>query len=281
MQRTPKSGQQVKYSSYPNLTIEPEADDSLMRNINLRKRKNPEEIHFQEMKDALLQSFKEMMNTEIAEIKNQNVKILESNKEIIGLLQINATSYKEISNRVEVLETKHATALKRISDLEVQLNSIQKKMINNMVEIRNIPREDGEDLKEIVETICNTIQTQQIKNANIYRRGKSNAPIIIEYEEPKERDILLKAFKMYNSAKRDNPLNTESIGYGGMKSKIYISEYLTPMSKKILAAGRNLVKNGSFKYCWTSQGNVLLRKEEGQPALIINSLNQIDELTSI
>ncbi|XP_028163174.1 uncharacterized protein LOC114354806 [Ostrinia furnacalis] len=214
MQRTPEPEHQVKYSSYPNLTIEPEAGNSFVRNINLRKRKtNPEETQFEEMKSALMESFKEMMNSEMAEIKNQNLKILETNNEMIKLLQINATSYKEITGRVEALETKHETAMKRISDLEAQLNSIQKKMNSNMVEIRNVPRADGEDLKEIVTNICTSIKTQPINNANIYRRGKNNAPIIIEYKESKERDILLKAFKKYNGDNKDNPLNTESVGY--------------------------------------------------------------------
>lgn len=52
-----------------------------------------------DIKDALLQSFKEMMTSEISEIKEQNKSILESNNEILKLLQISAANYKEISNR--------------------------------------------------------------------------------------------------------------------------------------------------------------------------------------
>lgn len=280
MEHSSKPGQQVKYSSYPDLTTEPQEDVNLIKNINLRKRKNPQQIQFEEMKDALMQSFKEMINSEISDIKNQNSKLIESNNEIIKLLQINATNYKEISDRVETLEKKNEASLQRIGELEAQLHGIQKKITKNMVEIRNIPKKDNEDVKEIVKTICNTLQTQNVENANIYRRGKNNAPIIIEYEEHKDREILLHAFKKYNKERKDNQLNTASLGYGGMKLKIYISEFLTPTSKKILAAGRDLVKNGSFKYCWTSRGNILLRKDEGQPALTVNSLKQIQELTS-
>lgn len=280
MQRTPKSGHQVKCSSFPDLSVEAIQDENFIRNINIRKRKNPELDQFIEIKYSLLQTIKEMFNSEMLEIKNQNMKIMETNNEIIKLLQKNEANYKELREKVEILEKSNATAIEHIRDLEVQLNDVQKSMSKNKIEIRNVPREENENSKELVKNIYTALQVEYVNDVNIYRKGKFNAPIIIEYHDLKEKDMLLKAFKRYNSANKDNPLNTENIGFGRVKSKIYISEYLTPMSKKLLGAARDLVKNGTFKYCWTSRGNILLRKEEGRPAIVIKSLNQIKELIS-
>lgn len=281
MQRTPNASLQVKYSSHPDLSIESSDDQiNLIRNINIRKRKNPEEEHFKEIKDSLLQSFKEMMSSEIAELKEQNKNILESNNEILKLLQINAVNYKEISNRVEVLETKNTEALQRIDELELQLNFIQKKITTNIVEIRNIPRNDNEDVQDIVKKLYNVLQTPYVKTLHVYRKGKDNAPLIIEHSGTSERETLLKAFKKFNTVNKDNPLNSENLGVHGRKARVYISEPLTFTSKKVLAAGRDLVRNGIYKFCWTSRGNILLRKEEGAPAIVIRSLNQIKDLTS-
>lgn len=280
MSSTPKPGQ-GKYSSNPDLYMEHQEDESLIRNINIRKRKNSEQTQFLEMKDSLMQSFKEMMNCEIGELKNQNLKIIESNKEILKQLQLNVVSYKEISDRVKSLELQNKTTLTRISDLELQLHIIQKKLTKNMIEIRNIPRNSNENVKEVVKKICNVLQTPHMNDAVIYRKGKNNAAITVEFEQAKDRDIILKAFKKYNNEKKDDYLNTEVLGFEGVKSRVYISECLTPMTKKIFAAGRELVKNGIFKYCWVSRGNVLLRKEEGQPALVVKSVEQISELSSI
>lgn len=279
MQRTPKATQQVKYSSHPDLSVETSDDQiNLIRNINIRKRKNPEEEQLKDLKDSLLQSFKEVMSSEIAELKEQNKGILESNAEILKLLQINAANYKEISNRVEVLETRNTELLQRIDELELQLNFMQKKITSNIVEIRNIPRNENEDLQDIVKKLCNIVHTPYVNTSHVYRRGKDNAPIVIEYTGTSERVTLMKALKKYNTDNKDNPLNSENLGISGHKARIYLSEPLTFTSKKVLAAARDLVKNGIYKYCWTSRGNILLRKEEGAPAIVIKSLNQITDL---
>lgn len=280
MQRTPKSGHNFMYSSHPNLAMEPQVDEGLIKNINLRKRKNPEQTQFQDLEDSLKKSLKEMLNTEIEEIKIQNSRIIESNNEIIKLLQLNANNHKELTDRIVTLESKNASAFDRIIELETQLNNIQKKMIKNVIEVRNIPREVNENVKELVNTICDTLEIQHIKDANIYRKGKNNGPIIIECKEAKEKEVLLKGVKRYNVENKGDPLNTENLGLTGMKARVYISESLTPISKKILGAGRDLVRSGTYKYCWTYRGNVLLRKDDGQPALVINSLKQIEDLTS-
>lgn len=280
MQRTPKSGQNILYSSHPNLTMGTKEDEELIKNINLRKRKNPEQTQFQDLEDSLKKSIKETLNSEIEEIRMQNSRLIESNNEIIKLLQLNASNHKELSDRLVTLESKNTTALERINELETQLNSIQKKMMINMIEIRNIPREDKEDVKELVNTICNTLEIQHLKDANIYRKGKGNAPIIIECKQVKEKEELLKGVKKYNREKKADPLNTERLGLTGIKSRVYISECLSSLSKKLLIASRDLVKNGTYKYCWISRGNVLLRKDDGQPAIVINSLKQIEDLTS-
>lgn len=59
------------------------------------------------------------MSFEIAELKEQKKNILESNNEILKLLQIITAHFKEISNRVEVLETRNTEALQRIDELEL------------------------------------------------------------------------------------------------------------------------------------------------------------------
>lgn len=281
MQRTPKSGQKDKYSTCPDLSVDLNEEESSVRNINLRKRKNSEEVQLLEIKDSIMQSIREMMNSEIAEIKNQNTQIIQSNNEILKLLQTNATNYKEVTEKMKTLEIDNAVAMKRINELENQLDVIQKKIIKNVIEIRNIPKKANEDVKKLVKSIYNTLQIQETNDMNIYRKGNNNGPIVIEYHESTEKDTLLKAFKKYNASHKDNYLNTEKIGFGGDKSRIYISESLTSLSKKFLAAGRDLVKNGTFKYCWTSRGNVLLRKDEGKPPIVIKSLNQIKDLISI
>lgn len=282
MLRSPNSETPMKFLSQPNLAaVSLTEEQEAIRNVNLRKRKNPEQDHLADMKEDLLRSFKEMMNTEIAVIKQQNSKLLESNAEIIKLLEISASNYKEISNRVQVIEYNHVAAIERINDLENELNVMQKQLLKNTVEIRNMPYAEKEQVHDIVKTIYNKLNLPAIEDkATVYRRGKNNGPIIIEYTDTKNKEVLLKAVKKYHSENKDKPLNSEILGIDGETTKIYISESLTPMSRKILAAARELVKNGAYKYCWVSRGNILLRKEDGKPAIVVKSLNQVRDLLS-
>lgn len=277
MQRSP-----IKSSSHPDLTLENVSQDQVsVRNVNTRKRRNPDEQQLEDLKSDLLKSFKEMMATEMAVIKLQNNEILQSNLEIKKQLEENAANYKDIRDRVLTLETKHEEAIERINLLETQVNVLQKQLLRNTIEIRNIPQHDNEDVQNIVKNVYNTLKIPPIdEHTAIYRRGKKKGPIVIEYQNTTNKEVLLKAVKKYNSVNKDKPLSTNDLGFTGAFSRVYISESLTFMSKKILAAARELTKNGSYKYCWASRGNILLRKEDGQPAIVINSLNQLKDFTS-
>lgn len=141
--------------------------------------------------------------------------------------------------------------------------------------IINIPPEE-KDVHSVVNIVYNVLDLQPINaQTNIYRRGKNFGPIVIEYQDEKEKEILIKAVKKYNKENKDKPLTTDKLGVCGASSKVYISEALTHMAKKILTSARVLVKNGSYKHCWISRDNILLRKEDGQPAIVLKSLNQI------
>lgn len=275
------TGQTNIYSSQSNLnqisaSVEDQED---VRSINLRKRKKSDQDYFKYMNEEMIHTLKELINKEIGEIKNQNSKILESNTQIIKLLEINAANYKELNNKMLILENKHKEATERISELEKQLNGIHKQIIKNTLEIRNLPKTENENLQEVVNTIYKTLNLEQIDGTTkIYRKGKNNGSILIEYQDYKKKDALLKTFKKYNSENKDKPLCTDDLGAGGNNSRVYISEPLTQLSKKIFKAARELVNNGLYKYCWTSRGNVLLRKEEGHNLIVVKSLSQIKDL---
>lgn len=74
-----------------------------------------------------------------------------------------------------------------------------------MVEIRNIPETNNEDVQYIVKKVYKILQIPQIIKSNIYRRGKNNSSIIIEYSGTSERETLLNAIKTYNFENKENP----------------------------------------------------------------------------
>lgn len=280
MQRTPTSGQSL-HSSQPNLCTDKDEACGI-RNINIKKRKNTADHEsIIDLKESLLQSFKEMFNAEVAEMKKQNDKILESNAEIMKLLQENTKNYTILNEKVNVLESELATTVKRLNDLDLQVHELQKQQNKSMLEIRNVPRNNKENLQEIVTKLYETLSLKSDlpNDSEIFRRGNNEkASIIIKFKSMKEKDYLTNAIKKFYKDK-GNKLNSKHLGVQGNQVNVYISEPLTYITKGLLESARDLIKKGIYKYCWTSRGNVLIRKDNGTPAIVIRSLGQIKDLT--
>lgn len=281
-QRTPKTGMSSLYFSQPDLSSQSSQmeEPEFIKKMNLKKRKNDYDLA-EDLKESLTKSFKDMLNNEVTEMKQQNLQILKSNTEIIQLLQKNAASYKDISDRMNTLELNHAIALDRINDLEMQLNIYQKQQKRNMIEMRNVPRQDNEDLQNVIFNLHKTLDIQPMSEIKqVFRKGKGDSPITIEFSNINQKELILRAVKKFNKTNCDSQLNSGHLGIKEKNTKIYVSESLTTITKKILTAARDLVKNGHFKYCWTSRGNVLVRKDDGEPAIQITTLSQINSLVS-
>lgn len=280
MQHTPRSSRSSLCSSQPNLHID-QQDQEMIKNVNIRKRKNPSCDEISDLKESLMTAFKDFFTAEISQVKEQNAQIMQSNTEILEILQTNADNLKQLSDKILILENKYSAARDRIEELELQLNDLQKHRIRNTVEIRNIPRQDKENPLTVVSLVYDYLKLPFSSAINqCYRKGKNSAPIVIEFNSYQEKENLLKATKKYNRDNKMDKLNTSHLGIRGDITSVYVSEALTAMTKKILMAARNLVKDGYYKYCWVSRGNILIRKNDGEPALVLKSCSQIETLRS-
>lgn len=277
MQRTPPS---TMYSSQPNLHSEPQ-DLEVIMNTNTRKRKNPEGEEIKDLKESILTTIKDLFATEISQLRQQNVQIMQSNTEILELLQANAENFKQLNDKMNTLETKYLKTLHRIDELETHINNLEKHRNKNIVEVRNVPKQEKENLQSVLSLLYENLKLPPMPSVvQCYRKGKHNAPIIIEFINFDDKEKLLKATKKYNKDNISQKLNSSHLGFSGDIKPVYVSEPLTTMNKKILMTARNLVKEGQYKYCWTSRGNILIRKADGEPALEIRSCAQIEALRS-
>lgn len=226
MQRTPTSGQSAMYSSQPNLSTDNELND-VVRNVNIRKRKKPDFDLGTDLKDSLMQSFKDMLSAEVSELKLQNTQILQSNGEIIQLLHTNSAELKVANEKIAVLEADQAVTTQRLNDLENQLHEVQKVQKKKMVEVRNIPRLDKENIIEICDTLYATLNIKPAAvNPQIYRKGKNkNSPIVIEFHDEKHKEELITAVKVFN--KGDKTIKPRSV-YTDLRLLDLLQTFFTP-----------------------------------------------------
>lgn len=274
-------------SSQPDLTIDKE---NPVWTSNLRKRKTPDADNLgdfcQEIKSMikLLQDKQdqkfEKLNTAIEANSKQNNDLLASNTEIQKLLLEYKKECVELKQKVSFLESECANSQNKIDKLEEQLDEMQKFQNRNMIEIRNVPRDEKENLPEILSSLLNAVniapQTAEINQ--IYRRGKDNAPILVEFKDTEKKKEVLQAVKAYNSHHKDRRLNCENLGLHHKDTPFYVSETLTRKTKTLLHAAKQAATEMNYKYCWVSRGTVQLRKNDGSPAVRIISTQQVENL---
>ena len=147
----------------------------------------------------------------------------------------------------------------------------------------NIPQVSDESSTSLIKTMCNIGTTVGVgigesQLRDIYRLpGKSTTsssprPIIAEFTSVQTKQTLLSAVRTYNKGRgRDDKLNTAVIGMPGERRPVYISEHLPASTKKLFYQAREFAKNNTFKFCWISNGNVFLRKLEGEKQILVSS----------
>lgn len=266
-------------SSYPDLATP--SGTNIMANINLRKRRNPDldsldEIKsmIKEMNDQYVKRNEDLVNT----VKQVNAKLLESQEELKQIIVANQLQFIELKQKVDVLSVEHAAALGKINILESQLEDVLRTQNKCKLELRNVPKIPNEDLNVIVSTLHETlaIQNNELKIGEIYRRGRrDNAPIIIEYKDLSATKTVLEKVKTFNRAGNLGKLKAKHLGFSEILTPVYVSEVLTAKARATFNAARELQKEGWCKFVWTSKGKVLVRKEIGQPSLVISSQDQL------
>ncbi|CAB3221329.1 unnamed protein product [Arctia plantaginis] len=253
LQRSPSTGM---CSSQPNLSTNDDGEANVR--INTRKRKMSENEKFAEFCSDMKVIFQEFQSKQDTKYDNlvkaiealtiQNGKLIESNGEIEKILQQNIDQQNELQKKVFGLEVECANAHNKIDLLEEQLDQLQRNQLRNVLEVRNVPREEKEDLNKIVTKLMRTVDSEANMEhvRQVYRAGKANAPIVIEFKNFNHKIQLLKSVISYNKTNKDRKLNSKNLSIESSITPVYVSDKLTPKTKMLLNAAKQLKDQGWF-----------------------------------
>lgn len=177
---------------------------------------------------------------------------------------------------------------KYISLLEDRVEELQRVGRKTNFEIRNVPRvntEKKENLMDMVVGLSKTIGCAMEKSEirDIYRvrakkEGGTATPIVVETSSTLLKTELLQRCKAFN-IKNKEKLRGKHLGLRiGEETPIFVAEQLTAKCSRLHFLARDLAKNKSYKFCWTSFGKVFIRKDENSPIITIHSELQVQEL---
>ncbi len=153
---------------------------------------------------------------------------------------------------------------KKIDDLTSTLDELQQDRLRTSVQIVGLPEssKQEEDVKKIVKVAHDKLGMKLKKHdlLEVYRLGKKTEgktrDVVVKFEEKKARD------QFYQNRKKAAPHKDPS-------KNIYVNDQLTNLRKGLFYQARKLLKSHKIHAAWTQNGNVLVRKLEGDPVIQI------------
>lgn len=228
------------------------------------------------------------LSLDIAELKQQTANIKKSNDEIIHSMSFINKQYDEIKATLDNMQKERLEQRRSIEGIERKLHDLQLKSRSSCIEIRNVPQSDKETtgfltdaVRKIGETTGMALSSSDLRD--VYRvPGKSGTtrPIVAEFQTVQMKINTLAAVRNYNNKKAivEEKLNSQDISIPGKRQPIYVTDHLPASSKKLFHLAREFAKQNSFKFCWYTNGNIFIRKAQGDKQILISSEQTLIEL---
>ncbi|CAG9136586.1 unnamed protein product [Plutella xylostella] len=232
------------------------------------------------MHTTILGEFKKTIETMSTEFTQATDFLAAELKDVLIKLKTATKTIENLKNENSVLSIKVADLTNRVASVEQHARECN-------VEIDCVPENRNENIVEVVKKIAHTV-SYDLANDDIrscFRISKMNKQsdrprsIIAKLPSSRCRDELLAAVKVFNkSAPHSDKLSTSHLGIQGDKRFIFVSEHLSPVNKSLHAATRRIVKERGLKHCWVRNGQILVRKTDFSPIIIIKNLEMLNNL---
>lgn len=235
----------------------------------------------------------EAITADLVKIKQQNADIQKTQKNLEEAVRFTSSQYDDIVTKIGTLEDKikESTTIRsvqqensgQIYELQSTLEEVNRKLRERSVEIRNIPYTRDENKTEVVKRIykCLSLDFSDDLVTDVSRvstKDKNNKPLIVEMNTAQSKAQFMGSLKNYNKTHRNNPLGTNKLGFAGNDTPVYASDYLTPHAAKLYYLARNLKRHHNYKYCWSSNGKIYVKKHDDSSAILLKTEAQVEEL---
>ena len=220
----------------------------------------------------------ETLRAEVIEIKENQAFICSQydklKAEYDKLIEVNTLQKEEISDlksQAAALETQEIKDSIKVDELE-QYGRRQN------LEIVGAPEKEDENTNAIVLEVAKMLDVDIMsshistshclpKKTSSSRNNSSSSPIIVRFTS---RDIRNQIF-----ANRKNARFVDLKNFSVSDNKnIFVNENLIPTRKQLFWKTKQQVKNNSWKYIWTHNGNVFVKKDDNASITAIK--NELD-----
>lgn len=241
-----------------------------------------------EFKKELLNEVKNIIIDELKEIKNE----IKSNNRNVNDLRKALDSFSDRlddwNKKIDIFQRDYSEIKKendflnkKIYDLEKQVIELQQYSRCNNLEIHGFPVSKNENVFDILAATAESLgisDTKSMINAahRLPSKNKLSPPIIVSFTARTAKEKWLGEYKKY--IKENKTLLTTHVNKNLKKAPIYFNHHLSPYYKNLLYESKKFVKENNFKYCWVANGKVYIRRQEGERAVRIATMLDLDSL---
>lgn len=226
------------------------------------------------------------MEKNMTEIKKEVREVRKNSEEVEKAIDYLSVQYEEISrfnkdtiehrkreeSRYNDLVQKNTFLIKCNKALEERIMYIEQKELERNIEIVNVKKQEGENIKEVVKKIANHLKmkTEEIESAwRVPTEKKNSAPIIVALRTKDGKFEWLKA--------RRTMITNKCIYNDNDNTRIYINEHLSRPIRHLLWAVKTKLRD-HFKYIWVQNAKILIRKNDDDKKIYqIRSETEIDQ----
>lgn len=234
--------------------IRKEVEETIYKSLGVELKKIREELNgIQDIKDSLnyFSNLYDSVKQELEEAKREIATLNKNNSELREIINAHA-------NTISILEKES-----RSSNLE--LHCIPEHRSENLVKT----------VEQIGRTVGFTLNEGNINKCTRISKQNKNSPrprsVLVKFSNQLLRDKFMASVINFNKTNPDNKLNTSHLGISGEKSPVFISENLTTTAKDIYAATRIFAKEKQYRFVWSRNNNIFLRKSTATDAILIKS----------
>lgn len=201
----------------------------------------------------------------------------ESNKRIDELKAICSEQRKDIDkcfDDIDGIKRENEVLRKTVSSLQQDINTIQQYSRKNTVDIQGIPESRSEVILQEVQKVAKALRfdlkSEMVDAVHRLSGGNSSRSrgVILKFVRRIDCDEFLRLAKVKNG------FPASSLGFES-ENRVYVNPSLSQQNRELLFLARKAARDGAVKYAWYQNGRVLIRKKEGQPAIVVSSKEQL------
>ncbi|XP_050512079.1 uncharacterized protein LOC126888099 [Diabrotica virgifera virgifera] len=188
-----------------------------------------------------------------------------------------------LTNKIKEIEklTKENLNLRdEVKVLNSRVDTLEQQLRANDVEICGVPFIDNENVLKIVSEIGSAIDlpitegdVDSFYRSSTFRTDLPN-PIIVKFSKKIKKDAFLAAAK----AKRRQNGSFRGLKIANISDQLYVNEHLTPKNKKLLRDTKLAAKSKQYKYIWTRNCVIFVRKDDRSQIIKISCDGDIEKL---